>query len=87
MVVSFNPPDKRFLDKDSGETVTAYGLVYIPVDATPSKPLDLIVAVHGGPNGGVTERYDAYNLFAQFLTSRGWVVFAPNYRGCFCSSR
>ncbi|MFH5800101.1 S9 family peptidase [Haladaptatus sp. CMAA 1911] len=37
-----------------------------------------VVMVHGGPHSQSTQ---SFNEFAQFLVSRGYTVFQPNYRG------
>ena len=42
-----------------------------------SKP-PLVVMPHGGPES--RDRYD-YNLWVQFLATRGYAVFQPNFRG------
>jgi dipeptidyl aminopeptidase/acylaminoacyl peptidase len=36
------------------------------------------VMVHGGPHFRASKRF---NLYVQFLVSRGYAVFQPNYRG------
>lgn len=54
-----------------------YGFISMPAGAT-SKNLPLVVLVHGGPHARVMSKYDAR---VQFLTSRGYLVFQPNFRG------
>jgi dipeptidyl aminopeptidase/acylaminoacyl peptidase len=58
----------------------AYGLLYRPVEEHfegIGKP-PAIVMVHGGPTGQTAARFAAD---VQFLTTRGYVVLAVNYRG------
>jgi acetyl esterase/lipase len=58
--------------------VTLEGYVTLPAGTTKEKPAPLVVVAHGGPwardNWG-------WNATAQFLASRGYAVFQPNYRG------
>ncbi|MEO0617011.1 MAG: alpha/beta fold hydrolase, partial [Pseudomonadota bacterium] len=49
-----------------------------PVDA-PDKPLPTVMVIHGGPHG--PRDTWSFNLEAQLLASRGYVVIQPNYRG------
>lgn len=42
------------------------------------RPSPAVVMVHGGPHFQSTR---AFNIYAQFLASRGYTVFQPNYRG------
>lgn len=52
--------------------------LYTPADASPDRPLPLIVLVHGGPLG----RWDhAFNERAQLLAAHGFAVLTPNIRG------
>jgi hypothetical protein len=50
----------------------------LPEGAAKKKPLPLVVLVHGGP--WVRDDW-AWNPEVQFLASRGYAVFQPNYRG------
>jgi len=47
----------------------------------------MLVLIHGGPNGLVHSRYSGYNQWAQYFASRGWFVYAPNYRGSWMYGR
>lgn len=44
----------------------------------PSGPLPLIVMPHGGPE--LRDSFD-FDTWAQFMATRGYLVFQPNYRG------
>ena len=44
----------------------------------PSGPLPLVVLPHGGPM--VRDNFD-FDLWSQFIASRGYLVYQPNYRG------
>ncbi|MEN6579360.1 MAG: prolyl oligopeptidase family serine peptidase, partial [Anaerolineaceae bacterium] len=64
----------------SSDGVTVHGLYYPPahpdVEAAGAPPV--VVYIHGGPTSQV---FDAFNLEADFFTSRGYGYFAVNYRG------
>jgi len=42
------------------------------------RPSPAVVMVHGGPHA---QSMNAFNIYAQFLASRGYAVLQPNYRG------
>jgi pimeloyl-ACP methyl ester carboxylesterase len=50
----------------------------LPENAARKKPLPLVVLVHGGPSARDEWEWDPE---VQFLASRGYAVFQPNYRG------
>jgi dipeptidyl aminopeptidase/acylaminoacyl peptidase len=54
------------------------GYLTHPSNISQNKTAPLIVMPHGGP--AARDSYD-YNPFAQFLASRGYRVFQPNFRG------
>ena len=54
------------------------GIVWTPPMATSGRKLPLVLVVHGGPTSASLLWFDA---FAQVLTSHGYAVFEPNYRG------
>jgi dipeptidyl aminopeptidase/acylaminoacyl peptidase len=64
-----------FMTRDG---VRLEGYQALPDGANAAHPVPLVVLVHGGPwvrdNGW-------YNPVVQFLVSRGYAVFQPNYRG------
>lgn len=57
---------------------------YLTTPAGPPGPRPLIVLPHGGPEA--RDGY-AYSFMVQFLASRGYSVFQPNYRGSEGSGR
>jgi acetyl esterase/lipase len=59
-----------------GCTVDCY--LTLPEGAARKKPLPLVVLVHGGP--WARDEWE-WNPEVQFLASRGYAVFEPNYRG------
>ncbi len=65
----------------SSDGVTVHGLYYPPVNPdfeAGGTPPPVIVYIHGGPTSQV---FDAFNLEANYFTSRGYGYFAVNYRG------
>lgn len=64
----------------SSDGAAVHGLYYPPAnpDYEAGGAPPVIVYIHGGPTSQV---YDAFNLEADFFTSRGYGYFAVNYRG------
>jgi dipeptidyl aminopeptidase/acylaminoacyl peptidase len=75
--------EKRTLSKIKGvsykarDGMTIYGYVSSP-EGYGNGPYPLAVLVHGGPYARDKNQFDAW---VQFLTSRGYVVFQPTFRG------
>lgn len=53
-------------------------ILHVPHGAKPGDRLPALVHVHGGPTG---QFWRGFDLYAQFLASRGYVVLSPNIRG------
>ncbi len=53
-------------------------IVYRPRDRQPGERYPAIVHIHGGPTG---QFFRGFDVFAQFLADRGYVVIEPNPRG------
>jgi dipeptidyl aminopeptidase/acylaminoacyl peptidase len=64
----------RYLARD-GQAIAAY--LTVPRGATPEN-LPRVVMPHGGPQARDTQ---SFNFLVQFLASRGYAVFQPNFRG------
>ena len=65
----------------SSDGVTVHGLYYPPAHPeyeAGGTPPPVVVYIHGGPTSQV---FDAFNLEANYFTSRGYAYFAVNYRG------
>ena len=65
----------RWKNPDGGEIE---GLLVKPVDYQPGTKCPMIVEPHGGPAGVQSTRF---NGMWQVMAGRGYVVFAPNFRG------
>ncbi|MHB9286440.1 prolyl oligopeptidase family serine peptidase [Halobacteriales archaeon Cl-PHB] len=74
--------DAEYVEYESDDGLTIGGLLYDPRDGPTRRPdetdVPAVVWVHGGPHFRETRRF---NLHVQFLASRGYAVFLPNYRG------
>ncbi len=58
------------------------GVLWLPQDAKPGKPLPLVVAAHGGPSGVYAMGFPgSWGNYAHCYTGKGWAVFQPNFRG------
>ncbi len=71
--------DAEYVTYQSEDGLEIGGLLYDPretTDETGEHPG--VVIVHGGPHSRASKRFD---LYAQFLATRGYGVFQPNYRG------
>jgi dipeptidyl aminopeptidase/acylaminoacyl peptidase len=67
-VVSWTAPNGRALD----------GVLTYPANYVAGLRAKLVLLVHGGPNSASRRQF---NLMAQVLASKGFMVFEPNYRG------
>jgi len=59
-----------------GRSVT--GFLYLPQEASGSKPVALIAHPHGGPT---SQWRNGWHPFEQYLVQKGYAIFAPNVRG------
>ncbi|PSP78931.1 S9 family peptidase [Halobacteriales archaeon QS_1_68_20] len=71
--------DAEYVTYESEDGLTVGGLLYVPrEEESGEEDLPAVVSVHGGPHSRAYRRFDVY---VQFLVSRGYAVFRPNYRG------
>lgn len=66
--------ESEFITYESEDDLSIGALLY----DSGERPSPAVVMVHGGPHGQSMKRFDIY---AQFLASRGYTVLQPNYRG------
>jgi dipeptidyl aminopeptidase/acylaminoacyl peptidase len=59
-----------------GERIRAY--VLLPTDYQGKLPMPMVVLPHGGPQARDRASYDD---FAQYISTRGYIVIKPNFRG------
>ena len=60
------------------DNYTCNGIVTYPPNFDPMKKYPLVLIIHGGPQSASLATFNAQ---AQYAASRGFIVFAPNYRG------
>jgi dipeptidyl aminopeptidase/acylaminoacyl peptidase len=70
------PPTEIVAKSPDGLETTA--LVYAPVGVAAGTRAPAVLWIHGGPEGQDTFAFDPW---AHFLASRGYLVVRPNYRG------
>jgi dipeptidyl aminopeptidase/acylaminoacyl peptidase len=70
------PPTELAVKSADGLETTA--LLYTPAGLAPGARAPAVLWIHGGPEGQDTFTFDAW---AHFLTTRGYIVVKPNYRG------
>ena len=68
---------KQSIKYTARDGLVIHGYLTIPVGSS-GKNMPMVVHPHGGPNA---RDYDGYETYVQFLASRGYVVFQPNFRG------
>lgn len=68
----------RRIDYQAADGQALFGYLTRPAGSSPTDRPPLIVMPHGGPEVRDTLSYDAW---VQFLVSRGYQVFQPNFRG------
>lgn len=68
----------RRVDYTASDGQALFGYLTRPAGAAPDAKLPLVVLPHGGPE---MRDFMAYDMWVQFLTTRGYQVFQPNFRG------
>jgi dipeptidyl aminopeptidase/acylaminoacyl peptidase len=63
---------------DSTSGFEADGVLTYPPDFDAAKKYPLVLLIHGGPTGASSL---AFNMTAQMMAAKGWIVLQPNYRG------
>lgn len=58
--------------------ITGDAILVTPPGFDPSRKYPLVLKIHGGPTSASTRGFD---VFAQLMAARGWLVLEPNYRG------
>ena len=61
--------------------VAVEGLLYYPLDHAPGARRPLVVQTHGGPASSDRFRFPSSHNYETVLTSLGYFVLKPNYRG------
>lgn len=66
------------VDYEAADGAALFGYLTRPPGAAADAPLPLVVMPHGGPE---MRDYLTYDRWAQYLATRGYQVFQPNFRG------
>jgi len=87
-ISDFNPQVKRWklprvqIVRWQSDGAVVEGLLWLPPEELHSPtPLPTVVWVHGGPKSRATKALLSAAGIPTFLASRGYAVFAPNFRG------
>jgi dipeptidyl aminopeptidase/acylaminoacyl peptidase len=57
------------------------GILELPPDHTPGKPLPLVVEIHGGPTTAALYKLQYWIYGRTLLPAKGYALLTPNYRG------
>lgn len=71
-------PTARLIEYTASDGVKLNGYLTLPAGAENATQLPLVVMPHGGPELRDSLTFD---LYVQYLASRGYAVFQPNFRG------
>ena len=77
----FRLPKQEAIQWKGADGTMVEGLLYYPLDYEKGKSYPLCVQTHGGPAASDKFSFGSWSSYVQVLTSRGWMVFKPNYRG------
>jgi len=61
--------------------VEVEGILELPPDHRPGKPLPMIVELHGGPTASTKKRLRFWIYGRALMPAKGYALFSPNYRG------
>ena len=70
-LVQWKAPDGREVE----------GVLELPPDAEPGKPLPMVVEIHGGPTASSLLQLQYWIYGRVLLPAKGYAVLSPNYRG------
>ncbi len=76
----YHLPRQEVVRWSSADGMQIEGLVLFPPGYEPGTRLPLVVQVHGGPKGRVTNTLRGYHMPAVYA-AEGYLVFRPNFRG------
>jgi dipeptidyl aminopeptidase/acylaminoacyl peptidase len=58
------------------------GVLFLPFHYQPGRPVPLLVELHGGPTGVVTDSFPVPRVYpTQAFLEQGFAILAPNFRG------
>jgi dipeptidyl aminopeptidase/acylaminoacyl peptidase len=74
-------PRQEAIQWKGADGVAVEGLLFYPIGYKEGTAYPLCVQTHGGPASSDRFGFGRWSNYVQVLTSRGWIVFKPNYRG------
>ena len=77
----FQLPTLKNITWKGEDGVTIEGLLFYPLDYQEGARYPLVAQTHGGPASSDRFRFGRWSNYVQILTSKGYAVFKPNYRG------
>lgn len=77
----FRLPRVEAIQWQGDDGVAVEGLLYYPLDHAPGARRPLVVQTHGGPASSDRFRFPSSHNYETVLTSLGYFVLKPNYRG------
>jgi dipeptidyl aminopeptidase/acylaminoacyl peptidase len=81
LAVDFLLPRVEAIQWSGEDGVTVEGLLYYPLDYRAGTSYPLVVQTHGGPASSDKFSFFSSSRYEPVLTSMGYFVFKPNYRG------
>jgi dipeptidyl aminopeptidase/acylaminoacyl peptidase len=77
----FAQPRQEKIEWKGADGVTVEGILYYPIDYREGQRYALAVQTHGGPQASDKFGFGSWQDYVQVLTSKGYAVLHPNYRG------
>lgn len=77
----FRLPRQERATWKGADGVTVEGLLFYPLDYQNGQKYPLVVQTHGGPQASDKFGFGGWGNYVQILTSMGYAVLQPNYRG------
>ena len=74
-------PRQEAVEWQGADGVTVEGLLFYPLDFEEGRRYPLVVQTHGGPASSDKFTFGSSTDYVQVLTSMGYMVLQPNYRG------
>lgn len=80
-VASWKLPQISIVQWIGADGDTVEGILELPPDYKPGKPLPMVVEIHGGPTAASMYRFRLWIYGRALLASKGYALLSPNYRG------
>src|SRR5207247_2848266 len=81
-VAGYAPVEPKKISWKSRDSLEIEGVLFLPFHYQPDRRVPLLVELHGGPTGVVTDSFPVPRVYpTQAFLERGFAVLAPNFRG------